>query len=445
MASPPKKMFAIDPKLYQRQAFGNDQDQPVRQFCKAGPSAAATKMKPLPIMKQDLDWQNIPSLVLATVAQLLPMADRKTCTLVCRRWNSIVFGSAINNMVTFPLSKWKSESYVPFDGFHRMMQRSYRKVEISWVNYADSDYLRTINGLFETLPKYELRKLTLNVPPDETLGEFFERHRSIWERIQQLHVYIGSPLKIYPMPADDVKLDIRKVSINMPMLECLEWREGSLGNISHGRQVFVISAPRLEYAKVHTFRHWNCYSVLNIKSCTNLRNAFLDIPNRIWRTFHQCISFGQLRTLNFGTESREYPIENITPVQFDQLFATMKNLQAVKISGLGDSVNAPLVAVCRRCPLIWSVELDRFEVDAEAFLQLIKLKNLKRLFLTNGKIINPKVSIFCRSLQDLWLRNVELVGGDHKAFPIKLNDAMKRRLLYTTPGNDVVICNYSMN
>lgn len=293
--------------------------------------------------------------------------------MVCKHWNDVVFKASLNRSVTFPLAKWNSDTYVLFSGFLSSVQRSYRSVEISWINYPDAQYLFAINEMFEVLPKYSLQKLTINATPDEILGEFFERHRPVLNHIRELHVYIGSPFNQYPPPADDAPLVIRQCFLDMHALECLVWTEASLGNISHGTQNFMIDAPVLSYTKIKTLRNWNCYSILNIKNCSKLKYVNLELPNRIWRTF-QRNSFEHLNTLNLTTISTAIVIENIPPIRFDQLFGSMKNLKAIKITGVED---AALLAVCEHCPLIWSIELIQFCVNFNCFAKLARLKKLR--------------------------------------------------------------------
>ncbi|XP_058825808.1 uncharacterized protein LOC131685839 [Topomyia yanbarensis] len=368
------------------------------------------------------NWSNLPPKALFTIVKRLSVRDQKSCTLVCSKWNRTV-ADILPSSVRICLSKWlkKEENSYGYqlldENILRCSKRRYHYVEVSWSSDCTVEFMSALSRMLRSVFNFALRHLIVNATPDEKLSELFQEHSQILNHITELTVLIGCPFEQY----GDTRWQERYFHVSFSNLRYLEWVEKSMGNIRKGEQIFIITAPQLEFIKLATFSNWTCFFALNFASCESLKSVKLELPNRVWPTFPN-LSFNKLDQLVFTERSK---ILGIPPVQYGELAAKMPNLTFVQMEIVENSI---FDAFCEHCPNLRTMHVYQFVLSAYSFSNIVKLKSLKNLALSNGRIVDADRSIDFTTLQGLHLGKNVVVEGNLKSFPLNLSSSLNERI-----------------
>ncbi|XP_058819731.1 uncharacterized protein LOC131682347 [Topomyia yanbarensis] len=334
-----------------------------------------------------MSWDRLPFEIYVHIFKNLNFWDRKPLSLVCQRWNEVIFSRALCRNLCIELSRgdWSKNSNggddienvrVLDEGVVETSHRDYRVVYVKWCKDSSSSVFNSIDRLLRGLSdKFQLEGMIIDAPLGQHLANFFRTHGDLLARIRKLQVLTE---------CTESRLRLDRCMLKMDRLETLFWREIVPNDqLELYRPWMVLQAPNLQSAVVrlgdsdtdHGIMWHNCF--LELDQCSNLNSLNIHLHARMWeRFFEQQLSSLEQLTLRHKTPNLEIRDWNV-------MFRNMPNLKSLQMWDVNDAI---LEAINRHCNQLKVLLLDKVNLTRQFLLTDRVFPCLEHLRLESGEI-----------------------------------------------------------
>ncbi|XP_058443622.1 uncharacterized protein LOC131425614 [Malaya genurostris] len=332
-----------------------------------------------------MSWDRLPFEIYVQIFKNLNFWDRKPLSLVCHRWNEVIFSRALCRNLCIELSRgdWSGNGVdgiekvrVVDEGVVEASHRDYRVVYVKWCKDSSPAVFQSIDRLLRGLNnKKQLEGMIIDAPLGQQLTVFFRTHCDLLARIRKLQV---------STECTDCRLRLDPCLLRMEQLETLYWREIVPNDqLEVQRPWLVLEAPMLQSAIVRFGDSdsdqglmWHS-SFIELDQSFSLKTLKIHLHSRMWeRFFEQKLSSLEQLTLCHKTP-------NLEARDWNLMFANMPNLKKIQMWEVTDDI---MEAINRHCLFLQNLLLDKVNLTRQ-FLSTDRIfPCLEHLRLESGEI-----------------------------------------------------------
>ncbi|XP_062542746.1 uncharacterized protein LOC134210617 [Armigeres subalbatus] len=328
-----------------------------------------------------MSWESLPLELYEHIFKNLNFWDRKPLSLVCRRWNQVVFSRSLCRQLCIELSRgdWgpsgdKEQVVLVDEAVVKESERDYRVAYVKWCTDSGPEVLRSISRLLRKLEgKCLLEGLIIDAPLGQMMSDFLHTHGELLTRIRKLQVSTETI---------DNRLLMERCVLKMGQLETLFWREVSSHDfLQNESPLIVIEAPKLHSAVVKFGDSdsgrgavWH-NSVMELRDSACLKALKVHLHQRMWNRFFE----QKLETLEHLTIAHK--TQDLRSRDWNAVFCNMPNLKSIQMWEANDAILEAINRHCRklRVLLLENADIIGFLLEDRHFplLEHLRLETAK--------------------------------------------------------------------
>ncbi|XP_058838779.1 uncharacterized protein LOC131694249 [Topomyia yanbarensis] len=339
-----------------------------------------------------MDWTLLPLEPLETIFHQLEFKDRIACSLVCRRWNEVLFSCpALARSIIFSIGPTYSTD---LRSVIRWSNRNYRQITIVLNHDSDTALSELIA---ETAERWDVKLVSLVGDPPKVLN-CMNLNANLFNSITELNLEFTMD-RAWPV--------ISAQTITFRNLKKFNYLQVYTGSNPMG-MLFRLVVPNLEEVSVvldslanEEAMYW-ADPLIEIVECNNLKSLEVDLNCTMWERFF-ATERPTLERLVIRRASDEFQERD-----WNLLFRNMPNLRYVEFVFSNDIMLSNLT---RNCKKVERLMLNGFCLHDGSFANNMSLLSLKQVHMDgwmNGALFSLNSPLDLVHLEELTWKYVEL-------------------------------------